>query len=342
MKRAYFKYVSAFLVSSYLTAIVPVMASMPTSIIIAQATATYNKHMRNGYTATRNRNYKKALISFRTALQFRPKDRYALQAISNVSYYAKALRSDKTPPAPPNLGAPKNIIGGATRGGSCTDPNGKSLIALIPKGEALTTAKLPTILVYMPSGIDTRVEFSLQDSNEQEAYKTNITPQDSDDKNNPYTINIAPNKNAGIVSLNLATLPEVPSLENGKEYKWYLTLVCNENDHSGDQFVAGYIKKVALDPLLTEELQAAKPGDRAVLYAVNNLWYDALATLYQARLSSPNDAVLSQTWDLWLKSVEIDKRLADNKKLVQQYKELPSEPLTNCCMASSSKVGLNP
>jgi hypothetical protein len=163
----------------------------------------------------------------------------------------------------------------------------------------------------------------------------------NDNDNKPYTINITPSKNAGIVSLNLATLPKVPALENGKEYKWYLSLVCDENDRSGDQFVAGYIKQIALDPLLTEELQAAEPGDRAVLYSLNSIWYDALASLYQARLSNPNDAVLSQTWDLWLKSVKIDKKLAEDKKLVQQYEKLPSEPLTNCCTASNSKVGLH-
>ncbi len=323
MKKTYSKYFFALLVSSCITAIVPVQASLPTPVTIAQATATYSKYMRTGYNATAKRDYKTALINFRKALQLRPNNRYASQAISNVSLYAKAPNSDRTPPAPPTVGAPKNTIGAATRG-TCSNPDGKSLVALLPKGEALTTAKLPVLLFYMPQNLDTRVKFILQDSAGNDIYKTNITPS----------------KNAGIVRLDLATFPGIPSLENGKEYQWYLSLICDENDPSSEQFVTGFIKKVALDPLLTKELQAAKESDRAVLYAVNGIWYDALATLYQAQLSNPNDEVLRQTWATWLKSVQINKKLANDKKVVQQYEALPSEPLTKCCTVSSSKEGL--
>ncbi len=315
MKRAYLKYLSAFLVSSCLTPVIPVGA-IPTPITTAQAASTYDKYMRIGYAATTRRNYKTALINFRKALQLRPKDRYALQAISNVSLYAKALRGDRITYVPRNTGSPDNKRGGATRG-SCSSLSEKSLLALVPLGEALTTAKLPVLLFYMPPSVDTRVEFTLLDSNDREIYKTNI----------------APRKNAGIVSLNLATFPKVPPLENEKKYQWYLSIVCDENDHSGDIFVQGSVKKVALDPLLVKELQAAKPGDRAALYAANGIWYDALAALYQARLSSPNDPVLRQNWASLLKSVA----LRQDEVLAKKYQALANEPLIACCMASTNK-----
>lgn len=320
MKQAYLKYFLAFLVGICPTFIIPAKANIPPSVTIAQA-ATYDQHMSNGYVATAKRKYKSALINFRQALSLRPNDRYALQAIDNVSRYVNALRSDRIY-VPRNTGAPNNLGSGGSTGCGIGE---KMPIALLPQGETLTTAKLPVLLVYMPPNINKRVEFTLLDSIDDEIYKTNITPS----------------KSGGIVSLNLDTFPKVPSLENGKQYKWYLTWHCQENDPSRYIFVAGSIKKVDIDPLLTKELQTAQQSDRAFLYAVNGVWYDALATLYQARLSNPNNPVLSKSWVSLLKSVEIDKDLAENQSLAQQYQELPNEPLVKCCMPSSSKQGLD-
>ena len=147
MKRACLKYFSAFLVSSCLLPIVPVMASISTPITIAQAASTYNKYMSIGYAATNRRDYKTALINFRRALQLRPNNKYAVQAINNVSSYAKALRSSKIAYVPRNTGAPDRTGSGGARGGNCSNRSGKSLIALVPQGEALTTARLPVLLV---------------------------------------------------------------------------------------------------------------------------------------------------------------------------------------------------
>ena len=47
----------------------------------------YDRHMRIGYAATDNQDYQTALINFRRALKARPNDRYADQAIRNVSTY---------------------------------------------------------------------------------------------------------------------------------------------------------------------------------------------------------------------------------------------------------------
>lgn len=328
MKRAYLKYFSAFLVASCLSLIVPVMASNSTPVTIAQATSTYNKYMSIGYAATNRRDFKTALINFRRALQLRPKDKYATQAINNVSSYAKALRSSKIAYVPRNTGAPIGTEGAATRGGNCSNTSGKSLIALVPQGEALTTVRLPVLLVYMPQNVDTKVEFVLVDSNR----------KNSQGEDTYHTFTIAPSKNAGIVSLDLATFPGLPSLENEKTYQWFLSLVCDETDRSGNPFVQGLVKKVALDPLLVKELQAAKLSDRAALYAANGIWYDALAALYQARQSSPNDPATSQSWANLLNYVALKK----DETPANKAQILANEPLIKCCMASRNKQGLNP
>ncbi len=51
--------------------------------------AAYDRHMRIGYAATDNQDYQTALINFRRALETRPNDPYASQAIRNVSTYIK-------------------------------------------------------------------------------------------------------------------------------------------------------------------------------------------------------------------------------------------------------------
>lgn len=290
MKQTYLKCFSALLAGGFVMSIAPAI-SIPTRVYTAQVTSSYDRYMRTGYAATTKRNYKTALTNFRNALKLRPKDKYALQAIDNVSKYAAALRGNIITYIPRNTGSPNNRHGGATRG--CLVTNGKPLIALVPKEVALTTAKLPSLLFYVPQNSAKRLEFILQDSRGNDIYTTNITP----------------NKSAGILNLNLATFPGIPALISDREYRWYLSLVCDREDRSGDISVNGFVKKVALDPLLVKELQAAKPSDRAYLYAANGIWYDALATLYQARQSNPNDPLLKQSWAELLKSVELEKEL---------------------------------
>ncbi|MGB3692259.1 MAG: hypothetical protein WBG70_12975 [Spirulinaceae cyanobacterium] len=47
----------------------------------------YDRYMRIGYDATERGNYQTALINFRRALEVRPGDTYAAQAIRNVTTY---------------------------------------------------------------------------------------------------------------------------------------------------------------------------------------------------------------------------------------------------------------
>lgn len=320
MKRAFLKSLPALIVGScFVPSAIALQTIIPSPLTIAQAASTYDAYMQSGYSATAKRDYEGALVNFRKALGLRPNNKYALQAISNVSKYAEALRGEIVTYIPRNTGAPIAGGTGATRGCSTEGIP----IALLPKGETLTTENLPVLLVYMPRNPGTKVEFVLQE-------------RDGDNIHEIYETNITPTKSAGVISLDLATFPGLPVLQDGKEYQWYVSLICNEADRSADVAVTGLVKKIALDPLLVKELQAAKPSDRAVLYAVNGIWYDALATLYKARQSSPNDPLLNQSWASLIKAVELGR----DENLVQQYKTLPNEPLVECCTVSSSKEGL--
>ena len=62
--------------------------SSQSKIMAAVAVASeYNRYMDEGYQATEGQNYRKALDSFKKAIQDQPSDRYARQAAQNVQTY---------------------------------------------------------------------------------------------------------------------------------------------------------------------------------------------------------------------------------------------------------------
>lgn len=291
---------SAFLLCAGISPLV--LPAIAAPVKIAQFRFDYDKYMQIGYAANARRDYKTALINFRKALKLRPGDKYASRAISNITQYAKALRSGQLYGfVPANRGTPNNRHSGGTRG--CMNAGSEDLIALVPEKEALTTVDYPSLFFYMPQHSAPIVEFTLLDDRDREIYKTNITP----------------NQKAGIARLDLSKLPNLPPLKSNQKYHWFLSLVCQLEDRSGDKFVEGSIEKIAIDPFLTSELKTANPRDRASLYASNGIWYDALAALYQARQSNPQDPALVKGWADLLKSVGLNT--------------VAQKPLLPCCTA---------
>lgn len=305
MKRnPWLKYIPIVVAATCLTSVVPIGVRAQAPVQIAQASANYNKFMRLGYAATARRDYRTALVNFRKALSVRPGDRYATTAISNVSRYARRGNSTKLAYIAPNRGAPGTRQGGATRGGCSTSD--QKLTALVPQNNiGMTTAQLPTIFFYIPQTSADVLEFSLLDENDNEVYQKNLTPS----------------KAGGIASVDLSTLQGIQPLQVNKKYHWYLSIVCNTEDRSADIFVDGWVQTVESDPALASELQQASPSDRASLYAVNGLWYDSVAALFETRKSSPNNPEIATQWADLLDSVGLG--------------EIAKEPLIPCCTATN-------
>lgn len=193
---------------------------------------------------------------------------------------------------PGNEGKPYTSAGGASR-----SPDSKlcpqdatvarpSITALIPvKHEALTVAKHPTFLVYMPQTSARKVLFSLQDENLNSVYETTL----------PAT------GEAGIVSIQLPA--NAPELETGKHYQWYLTVLCDNTLQPDSPVVGGLIRRVESR---NSQLDTLSPIERAALYGKEGIWHDTLATLADLRRSQPTDATLTTTWEQLLKSVGLD------------------------------------
>jgi hypothetical protein len=168
----------------------------------------------------------------------------------------------------------------------------------------MTTTEFPTIFFYIPQTSADVLEFSLLDENDNEIYQKNLSPS----------------KAGGIASVNLSTLGGVSPLQVNKKYHWYLSIICNTEDRSADIFVDGWVQRIQSDPALQSELQQASPSDRASLYAVNGIWYDSVAALFETRKSNPNNSALATEWADLLDSVGLS--------------EIAREPLVPCCTAT--------
>lgn len=225
-------------------------------------------------------------------------------------------------PPPPDQGAP----GGRSRGGSGRGPckNYQSLTPLVPvtKGATkdfvwgLTASEHPTFWFDVPERLTAQVpiEFVLLDTVGNYVYQKKLTV--------PETL-------AGIVKFSVPST--APALEVGKRYNWTFSIYCDPESPSAAVSVRGSVQRVALDPALMRQLEAAKtPLERAALYANQGIWHDALTTLgEQLSGSKPKDSAMvapsrstegiAAAWANLLRQVNLGNSASD--------------PIVPCCTA---------
>ncbi|HAZ44417.1 MAG TPA: hypothetical protein DDW76_06315 [Cyanobacteria bacterium UBA11369] len=163
-------------------------------------------------------------------------------------------------------GKPRKVTRGGSRGDCLATP--KRLIPLTAYDDepSLTISTHPTFWVYVPYKSDQAQsgEFSLQDTQENDIYRTR------------FTLPATP----GIVKI---TIPDNrPALEANKTYNWYFKLSCPSENKPEPQpeVVIGQVKLIALASELQQQLKAATtPQARLDFYAKNNIWYDRLTEL---------------------------------------------------------------
>lgn len=210
---------------------------------------------------------------------------------------ARSLASNQNTPIklsevfqPPDRGAPARTADGGARGCGEYKQGEKPLTALIPRKHlALTVAEHPTFFWYIPQSEAKALEFTLRDENDETViYRTTLP---------------VPTK-AGIISLTLPS-DSAPALEVGKMYHWYLAMICNPEDRSGDTVVDGWIERISLSEKLAEEIKNASPNTLPSIYAKAGIWHEALATLAKLRRNNPNDTNVASRWQEFLKSVDL-------------------------------------
>jgi hypothetical protein len=78
-------------------------------------------------------------------------------------------------------------------------------------------------------------------------------------------------------------------LPEGREVRWTVALRVDPENPSRDLVASGWIERVPESEELRADLAAAKPLDRASLYASSGLWYDAVAELSRVAERAPNE-----------------------------------------------------
>ncbi|MBD2384833.1 DUF928 domain-containing protein [Cylindrospermum sp. FACHB-282] len=201
---------------------------------------------------------------------------------------------------PPQREAPPASVGGATRGISCLEGN-KRLTSLIPANKlGLTFSEHPTFFWYIPtSPVKTAQLIILADADKSVFYETALT---------------LPNV-PGIISY---TIPSSnPPLEVGKTYRWYLMVLCDDQDFSKNPRVDGWVKRTQPESSLSQALSNSNLQQLPSLYANAGIWHEALSSLVQLRRTERNNLTTTLNWRQFLNSVGLNA--------------IASEPLIDCC-----------
>lgn len=171
-----------------------------------------------------------------------------------------------------NLGSPKTRLGGATRGTGDDIPRAE---ALVPEESGQTLKAQPVLYWHLSKGTSHRVDFTL----------IGVDPV------NPLLETTLKGKfEAGIQQVRLADYDIM--LKEGVSYQWFVTLVPHPDQPLHNRIIGGGIERLSAPAELQSKLAAAPATDAHFILAEAGVWYDALDSLSQQILTSPDDAGL--------------------------------------------------
>jgi hypothetical protein len=217
-------------------------------------------------------------------------------SLNNVKSKENRLGKLEFPPD----GAPTGRRRGGARRNNCPNLN-QPVTALVPGKDtinesqsflALTVSEYPTFWVYVPQlPINLRfAEFVFQDEKGKNIYRQPM---------------MLPEK-SGVIGI---TLPKNPkyALKTYNKYQWYFKVYCGEPENTSDYFyVKAWVQKVALTGSLENELKQGTRQDY-IVYAMNNIWQDALTALAELRRSNTAMHVVGQDWNQLLEAVGLEE-----------------------------------
>lgn len=212
------------------------------------------------------------------------------------------LKQSNPPPPPNNPGS--SSAGGRRDSTACPQDaiaatTAPGLTALSPTTKpGITLAERPTLLVFVPKTSAKIAEFSLRDRKGSGVYRTTL----------------ALTNTPGIISLSLPA--PAPALEVGKQYLWSFAVICNPNERVDDRFVTGTVQRTEFDSTRLRQIRQASPQEQVALYQKANVWYDALAVLFELQRTQPNDPNINAMWREAIQSGGINIMM--NSKLNQK------------------------
>ncbi|NJL56752.1 DUF928 domain-containing protein [bacterium] len=223
----------------------------------------------------------------------------------------------------PNRGAPRISFGLGRRGeGDCIANSSDRLIALLPSASSeldaqnlspvgLTTSTHPTLFVYIPSLQESAQYLSLR------VMQRTATGEEVEFYSQDFPLPLA---GAGVMGLT-PDASTMPPLDTHQHYRWYVSVVCDSIDQSGNAVVDGWVERVEPDFALAQQLTHSDSLQRAMLLGEAGIWQDTLLAMAQQQQQHPQDANAQITWQDLLRSVGLDA--------------IAEAPLLQCCTPSA-------
>lgn len=191
---------------------------------------------------------------------------------NNDSTYSRTTYIRKTYPYKP----PKKLkrakaksVGTGSRG--CADANlAKAKLRLLAPKDHIgqSVSGYPTFFWYIVTKSPIKVNFVLVDP----------------EKIEPI---IEVQQNMSETGIGRFQLPHnIPELEQGKSYRWVVSLVCNEKKPSQNIYAYSWLERVPQTTALKQQLALHNTSSRAAIYAQQGIWYDALAEAFKYKSSS--------------------------------------------------------
>lgn len=238
--------------------------------------------------------------------------------VSTLAISAQAGVSTSTTPRtwqvsqfnPPDRGAPTTAVGGATR---CASILCYEITPLIPKD----TSELKSDPPYFGLTVTEQPSlfFHTRGSSELAGKEVTFTLVEVDSESKEvrelYSIPFNLPNQPGFLSINgisNGASSELPKLEVGKLYKWYLEMVDDSNTIVG---MEGWIERVEATNSLSSKLAMADTATkRSQIYGEAGIWFDALNELAQERMTSDTPELESR-WQELLQYAAIESQLKD-------------------------------
>ncbi len=220
----------------------------------------------------------------------------------------------------PNRGVPSGTRQAAKRGEGCPNVVKPLTTALVPIAETssgeqvvwgLTTAEYPTFWFYVP--------YPLTDEHPGE-----LRIKTTDEKGNSIYKRLlrVTGTTPGMVGVRLPST-EAP-LKIGELYTYLFVVACNSKNASENEFVGASVERREQPSSIASQLTAATSRERAILYAQEGFWDEALTTLAELRRANPNDAGLTADWDALLEAGGLNEI---KQKPIVPLNQIKQEPI---------------
>ena len=188
---------------------------------------------------------------------------------------------------PPKKITPRARVGGDVRG---TDGADGEVKALVPDHVGMTIKEMPVVNWFISKPTSHEIVVTLRDDRSPKAFQEKTIP--------------AP-KQPGIYTINFKELGF--SLEPNVQYRWFVSVIRDPNQHSNNQVAGGMIERCELSECL--EPMGAKltcSFDTVLDNAKAGFWYDAMGCLCNLIDAEPKDDKLRRLRARLLKDVGLN------------------------------------